>query len=223
MKTLFTAAVLFLMQFSFAQSKKETGTFTTVNVFDRISVELIPADANVITITGNRHEEVEIINKNGDLHIRMPLKKLLKGEEINVKLYYMELHAVDASEGSFVSSSQPIEQAMLSLTAKEGSEIKLDVVVDKLNVKSVTGATVTLSGKSKYQEVSLGTGGILKAKDLKTVQTSLSITTGGQADVNASDIVDVKIKAGGDVTVYGNPKKIDEKITLGGTVNRAAE
>src|SRR5690606_33900350 len=113
-----------------------------------------------------------------------------------------------------------MDQESLSLDAREGAGIQLILDVDKLNVRSVTGATARLSGSAKFMEASLGTGGILKAKELETASTSISITTGGQADIYATDSVEAKIKAGGDVTVYGNPRSIDEKLTLGGSVTR---
>ncbi len=223
MKTISAIALLLMMQISFGQEKRDPGEFTSLKVFDRISVELIPADANVVEISGTRSKEVEIVNKNGDLHIRMPLKKLLQGEEIQAKVYYRDLQKIEVGEGSFLSGAQVMKQEYLSLDAREGSEIRLMVEVGKLNVRSVTGATARLSGSAKFMEASLGTGGSLKAKELATAHTSISITTGGQAGIFATDLVEAKIKAGGDITVYGNPRKIEEKITLGGSVTRVSE
>src|SRR5690606_18677895 len=140
--------------------------------------------------------------------IRMALKKLLQGEEINAKVYYKKLNDIEVGEGSFLASDKPLVQQNLSLDVREGAEIKLTVEADKLNVRSVTGGIARLSGTAKFMDASLGTGGILKAKDLITVNSTISITTGGQADINATELVEAKIKAGGEVTVYGNPKKI---------------
>ena len=76
----------------FAQNvTKNPGEFTGVKVFDQISVKLIPSDESKVEISGLRAEEVEVINKNGELKIRMPFKKLLQGETIEATVYYQKL------------------------------------------------------------------------------------------------------------------------------------
>ena len=42
----------------------------------------------------------------------------------------------------------------------------------------------------------------------------------GEAHVNASKLVDVKIRAGGDVFIYGDPETINEDRVLGGRIKR---
>ena len=75
-----------------------------------------------------------------------------------------------------------------------------------------------MTGKSQSQDVTIGTGGVYKGKDLKTESTEIAIRAGGEADVNASDLLDIKIRAGGDVFVYGDPKKVNKSKALGGRI-----
>lgn len=219
MKNVLVVALFLMAQVSFSQISKNLGDFDELKVFDRISVEILPSDQNKIVITGNRSSDVEVVNNNGQLKIRMKLEKLLDGEDIQVMLHSRGLRSVDASEGSYISGTA-IKQSALDVTAKEGAEIKLTVEVNNLNVKSVTGGRVVIAGSATNQNINIGTGGVVEAKDLITSQTSVKISAGGEANVNATDRVDVNIKAGGEVRVYGNPKEIDEKITLGGSVKR---
>ncbi len=201
---------------------KDVGAFSSIKVFNGISVELISSDKNMVEITGSQKDQVETINKNGTLHIRMALKKTFEGEAITARVYYKHIDNIQANEGSYVSNASQIEQKLFSIEARHGSNVKLNLNVDKLNVRSVTGGTVTLTGAARNMSANLGTGGILKAKDLVAENADVKVSTGGQSDVNVTDILEVAIKAGGDVTVYGNPKTIEEKITLGGTVTKAA-
>ena len=41
------------------------------------------------------------------------------------------------------------------------------------------------------------------------------------ADVYATDLVDAKTRAGGEITIYGKPKQINEKKIAGGTIEQA--
>lgn len=223
MKNIIAIIGLLLVQPTFAQLNKNLGDFHEIKVFDRISVVLVPASENRIEITGSRSKDVEIVNKNGQLKIRMPLPKLLNGEEVMATIYSKGVRSIDVSEGSSVESASTIEQPSLDLTAKEGAQIKLTVAVKNLAVKSVTGGIIKLSGRAENQDISIGTGGIVAAKTLETSQTSISINAGGEADINATDLVSATVRAGGDINIYGNPKEVSESTTLGGRIVRVKE
>jgi len=213
--------MLFISSLGFSQVTKKLGEFNAINVFDRISVELIPSSENKIEIKGDRSGEVEIVNNNGKLKIRMKLKKLLDGEEITAKLYYTNLESIDASEGSYIISDALIKQPSIKVNAKEGSEIRLNIDVQKAELRAVTGGILQIKGSATNQDASVGTGGILRANGLETSQTTVTITTGGEADVRATELVDAKVRAGGTITVFGSPKQINKKVTLGGSINES--
>src|SRR3954468_24467617 len=107
-KSIFTAIFVGIAHLAMAQVSKNPGDFTKVKIYDRISAELIPASENKVEITGKRSKEVVIVNKNGELKLGMPPEKLLKGEEIEAKIYYTDLESIDASEGSYISSQKPV-------------------------------------------------------------------------------------------------------------------
>ncbi len=205
---------------AFAQTKN-LGDFDQLKVFDRITVNLVPSETAKIELVGKRSSDVEVVNKNGLLKIRMKLGKLLDGENVTATLYYKELNDIDASEGSLITNSTALKSPKMTVTAKEGAQIELNLDVQNVDVKSVTGAVVRLAGTAKRMEASLGTGGVLEAKTLKTEQTEISINAGGEAEVNATELVDASIKAGGNVTVFGHPKQIDKDIKLGGSVEES--
>lgn len=213
--------MLLISSLGFSQVTKKLGEFNAINVFDRISVELIPSSENKIEIKGDRAGEVEIVNNNGTLKIRMSLKKLLDGESVSAKLYYTNLESIDASEGSYIIGDDVIKQSSIKVNAKEGSEIRLNIDVEKAEVRAVTGGILQIKGSATNQDASIGTGGILRANGLETSQTTVKITTGGEADVRATELVDAKVRAGGTITIFGNPKQINKKVTLGGNINES--
>jgi hypothetical protein len=44
---------------------------------------------------------------------------------------------------------------------------------------------------------------------------------GGEAAIFATNSVDAKVRAGGDITIFGKPKQINKKIIAGGTIEQA--
>lgn len=218
MKKIALLVCLVVAQWSQAQVTRNLGDFDEVKVFDKINVLLIPAKENKIEATGARADELETVNKNGELKIRMPFPKLLTGEDITVKLYYKEIQTISASEGSTVQSEHIFKQTSLVVNANSGANVTLDINVDNVIVKSNSGGIVHLSGKASTQDVKITSGGILEARELSTSQTTINVAAGGQSEVNASILVNAKVRAGGSIFIYGSPKQINKEVFIGGTI-----
>ncbi len=219
MKKFIVIAFLGLGQMLSAQITRSVGEFTTVRAFDQIDVLLVKSDKNEVIISGSRKDDVEIVAKNDELKIRMKLSKLLKGEDVSVTLHYTgKIDRIDASEGARVASQDKFTATSFELSAKEGAEVKLDLDVQKLRSKTHSGGTLILTGSADNNDVLITSGGIVRASELHTKQTEVSINAGGQADIYATDYVKAKTKAGGDINIYGNPKQVDQKEFLGGRI-----
>lgn len=220
MKKSILIAVLLLFQMVSAQDiTKEIGDFNAVRIFDKIDALLVKGSENKIVIKGSRAQEVEVVNKNGELKVRMKLTKLLKGDDVSVTIYYKAIDRVEASEGARVSSQDTFKSVAFELNTKEGSEIKLKLDVQKLKSKANSGGILNITGTAVNHDVLITSGGILKGRDLDTKQTAITVNAGGEADITASDLVDAKTRAGGDINIYGNPAQVNQKTTAGGSIN----
>ncbi|MFV5694171.1 head GIN domain-containing protein [Flavobacterium sp. LB3P122] len=218
MKKLGIIAFVFLSQITNAQVSRNLGDFDEVKVFDKINVKLISSSENKVVITGDRADEVETVNKNGELKIRMPFPQLLSGNNIIVKLFFNSIESISASEGSSISSETDFKQTMLDLNAKSGATINIKIDVEKVNVKASAGGIINVSGKATNQDVVITSGGILKATNLHTTQTSISVAAGGKSEIYATTLVNAKVKAGGSIYIYGKPKQINKEVFIGGTI-----
>ena len=214
-------SLLIVSSMAFGQNEKNVGDFNKVTSFDRIDVLLIPSDENKVQLDGKNKEEVELINKNGELKIRMPLTKLLAGDNISVTVYYKNLTAVEANEGSRIACGDKISSVVFDVISKEGSEVKLILDVEKLNVRTANGSKVLMEGTANIQDVLVNSGGIYKAEKLESQITTISCNAGGEAAIFATNIVDAKVRAGGNITIFGKPKQINKKIIAGGTIEQA--
>lgn len=218
MKRIILIGFVFLSQFIFSQTTIELKDFDDVKVFDKLSVTLVASTENKAVITGTSQSKVEIVNKNGLLKIRMPLTKLMSGDEAKVTLYFKRIQSIDANEGSKVNCAAIFKQTTFDLSAQEGAQISVVLDVEKTSIKAYSGGIIKIIGKAITQSVLINSGGILEAGDLETSQTTVSLSAGGSADVRASSLVDAKIKAGGTISIYGKPKEIRQETFMGGTI-----
>lgn len=222
MKNVFTLLTIVSALTLTAQNsiKKTIGEFTELKVYDLIEVEMIKSNENKVIITGKNSDDVLVNNKSGKLKIKMKLEQIFDGNDTKVKLYYTSVDIIDVNEGAKVYSNDKIKQFEIDLRSQEGGTINVPCEVNYLNIKSVSGGVVEVSGKAKKQKVVLLTGGVFKGADNNTETTEVSINAAGEAYVRATDLVDIKIRAGGDVFIYGNPKTVNESRVFGGRIKR---
>jgi len=222
MKHTFATLVFLITSISFSQNpiSKTIGEFSILKAYDLINIEMIKSNENKVEITGKNASDVVVINKNGKLKIRMDLDEIFDGDDTFIKLYYTSVDIIDTNEGAYVYSEEAIDQYEINLRAQEGGKIKLKLKVKVAELKAVTGGILELYGKTNNQDINIATGGIFKGKDLTSVTTKIVIKAGGEAEINASELADIKIRAGGDVFIYGDPNTVNEDRALGGRIKR---
>jgi hypothetical protein len=215
-------SLLLISSITFAQTERFISDFTKVTTFDKIDVLLLSGTENKVILNGTNSEEVELVNKNGELKIRMPFAKMLSGDAVSVTVYYKKLKAVEANEGSRIGAKDAISALNFDIICKEGSEINLtNLLADKLQVRVSQGSIVTTKGTVKNQDILSNSGGKYDGQDCKSEQTEVTVNAGGIAHVYATDLVEAKTRAGGEIIIYGKPKQINEKKIAGGTIEQA--
>ena len=125
---------------------------------------------------------------------------------------------IDANEGAYVHSNDMIEQYEIELKTQEGGKIELPLKVKTADFRAVTGGILELSGTVNNQDIKINTGGIFNGEALESVTAEVAIKAGGEASVFATELMDIKIRAGGDVYIYGNPNTVKEDRALGGRI-----
>ncbi|MEM1137186.1 MAG: head GIN domain-containing protein [Bacteroidota bacterium] len=195
--------------------------FDIVKGFDGISINLIKSKENKAVITGKRVHKVAIVNRNGTLKVRMQVDKIFKGYDTFVDLYYTaNLKIIDANEEARIISEEMLNAEVLDLRAQEGGKLDFKCNTQQLLVRSITGGNIKVEGKTVTQDIKINTGGRYNGKGFESNYTTVSVNAVGHAQVYANNYVKADVKAGGTVAVFGNPKRMDEKTVLGGTVER---
>ncbi len=220
MKTLNIIIALFITSLSFGQNPivKNVGDFNTVKVYDRIVVNLVKSDENKVVITGEDASQVEVINKDGKLKIRMDFDLIFDGNKTFVHVHYNDLKVIDGNEGAEITSNELIEQDSIEIKMQEGARVKVGLKVKEAKLRSVTGGIIEASGQSDYAAITVNTGGIYEGRDLETEDAKVFVQAGGEVEVYSSKKIDITIRAGGDVYVYGNPAEVSRRRTFGGRI-----
>jgi len=207
-----------------AQDNKVTQNlepFKELKVFDGLSINLIKSSENKVIITGENTGKVAIVNNEGILKIRMQIGKIFSGYKTFVDLYYAgDIVVIDVNEDARIVTEYIIQQDVLELKAQEGGELVINAEVEQMLIKSVSGGVIRTAGSSNLQDVQINTGGVYEGKGFVTNFSTINVNAGSRAEINAKDYVKATVKAGGEVLVFGNPEKLEEKTVFGGTIKR---
>ncbi|WP_413531953.1 GIN domain-containing protein [Empedobacter brevis] len=214
-----SAVALLCSSFAFAQEEINIGDFNILKVYDKIPVELISSNKNLVELDGINASDIQVENNKGELRLKMTGTKLMQGGEASVKVYYKSLYEIQASQGSRIYSDDVVKAQSLYLTSNEGSSIKLPVKTSKLEVKINSGAEVILKGDAEFQTVIANSGGKYYSKTLNSDTASFTTNAGGVIEGRAEKSVDAKTRAGGVIDIYGNPDQRNQKKIAGGRIN----
>ncbi len=224
MKKLILLILVVSFQTVFSQNEErvqDLQKFTQIKVYDGLSVILVKSSENKAIITGDNVYKVNLVNNEGVLKVKMQIDKMFSGYRTFVELHYTEdLIVIDVNEDARITSESTIKQDVLELKAQEGGELSISAEVEQLLVKTITGGLIETNGFSDLQDVAINTGGIYEGKYFKTKFSTVNVNAGSRAEIFASDYVKAIVKAGGEVLVYGDPAKMEEKTVFRGTIKR---
>ena len=206
--------------FAYAQDRTQNlGDFNEIKVFNGLSVEIQRAEKAKIDISGEKTDDVVVKNVNGKLKLSLKFPEQFNADKVNLKIFYnQDVLTLDANEGSAIFSDEMIDQINLTIKTQEGAYIHVPVDVKYLTIKAVTGASIKVRGTATNQDVEVTTGGVYEAFDLITEYTDVTAASGGNAEVNVSNLLDAKVRFGGDVFYKGNPEKVNSKKVFGGKI-----
>jgi len=148
-----------------------------------------------------------------------------KFDQVEIEMRGDKLEISQRRPGWF-RSSRPID-VDVHLVAVRIEEAEFSTGIDALvegvdesvlDLEVNTGARATISGSCGTADYAVSTGGELHARGLECARIEVSSSTGGMADVYASEESEARASTGASVRVYGEPARWRERESLGGSV-----
>lgn len=209
--------------FGYAQIKREIAPFTAIRVSGSVDVYLHKASSPALELKVNGEVSADdIISKVKDDKLLIYIKPLKSFKEFRAKVhvYYQDLEEITVNTGSHIHQpdGEFIERSKLSVSSNTGGNLEIYCTVDSLIINCSQGSRVLAQGSANFQDVDLTAGGEFQGEKLISKQSKVTVKAGGLAKILAIDHLDVSVSAGGKVMYYGEPKKIEQSITLGGSI-----
>lgn len=202
MKTLLVMTAFVSFQMASAQKTKELKDFKNVSIGADTKVTLIKSSSNKLVIHGD-DEELSVINNGGSL--------ILNGEDLDITLYYKDnLESLSAASDAEVYGKDEIKSKEFTINVSSDAKVELVINVKKLVTSASSDAEITISGKATEHTAEISSDASFRGQDLLTESTNIVVSSDGVAVIFAKDTVNATVSSDGMLTVYGNPKKVNE-------------
>ena len=169
-----------------------------------------------INIVNALPSDVIIENDKNELVIKMKTR-LYKNVSVQVYLTYNDLREIKTGSGASIDNEGVLTGSHLLLDAGMDSSMDLKVDVETMEA-DVSAARITLEGYTQTLEAKATTGGKLEGQKLESQEAFVTANTGGVASVNVTQKLEAKAGTGGRVEYSGSPGSVDQRETLGGSV-----
>ncbi len=200
----------------------------TVNNFDGITVGgsfevevkigpvtsvVVEADDNIMknivtTVSGNTLQiRTEDLNNYSDVHMKVSVTTpALKN-----------IHA--SASADVVVQDVMINTGKLTFKASSGASIKTEIDAPEVETDVSSGASVTLSGKTKTYSSEASSGAVIKSWELLSENTIVKVSSGASAKVHASISLNATASSGAGVTYHG-AATVNKSVSSGGSVTQ---
>lgn len=221
MKQILIIFIVFLgVSLNAQEIRMDLENFSEVEVTRGLKVNFTKADENKAIITGNSRDKVQVNVEKGVLTVKTSLNQLVKVDNTVVEVYYKQIHSLEARQNSSIEFCGKITQPIFKLRASEGAGILATMEVENLIASASTGGTLNLMGSALMQEIDIRAAGEFKGENLIGDSINVNLTGGGNANIHARKYVNATARAGGNVYIYGNPEKVEEKASFGASIKK---
>ncbi|MEM8584391.1 MAG: head GIN domain-containing protein [Bacteroidota bacterium] len=196
-------------------------TFGQISLFGLFEMELIPASEARLVISSDDVDPSKVkVVQRGDLLKISLMRSLINDEEIDLTLYYVpnRLTSIQVGGGAQIHSSARLQAEDLRIRAGSGSQVFLDLELERLDATASEGGHLSLRGTAQSIDCNANTGGIIEGHRMIGQSVFCRAGTGGEVSIHAENLLDAKASTGGSIRYGGDAPEVNIRTILGGEV-----
>lgn len=176
--------------------------------------------AKVVVIADNNlHQVIETEVDGGVLKV-FANENIGWAKEKKVMVTVEKLSGVEVTSGSNAYSQNQIVTENLDIKSTSGANLTLEVNSRYLKADCSSGANIKLSGLAKEAELEASSGANLKGQELKADKCKMRASSGANVYATVIEQLEAKASSGGNITYYGEPGTTEIENSSGGNIHR---
>lgn len=198
--------------------------FNRLDVEGAVHLKLVQGNSNRLTLNVDtallRHLEVN--QPDDKLEIKL---NSMRGKRYRVdgklEVESINIEELNVNAGASFNMEDTLKVEDLEININAGGNAELGVLGRRVDCHVNAGGHVKLSGKTNKLNTSAVAGGNINARNLIAKDVSAETVAGGFISVYASESLDAKCSAGGQISYSGDPDKISKNTNSGGGISKA--
>ena len=204
--------------------ERNVSAFDKVEVHGAINLLVTQGPMQPVRIEADENllQYIEVEQQGGSIEIRTRNNvNLDPSRDIKVFLTAPEFKSIEVSGASHIRGQNKISGSDLRMKVSGAGSIRLEVDVPELTIDLSGASEIDLKGETRRFE--LNSSGASKARcfELLTEETVVDISGAGEAQVYASQKLDVEVSGAGNVRYKGEVKNINQQVSGAGSVQKA--
>lgn len=201
---------------------RTAGNFNGISVGGgfEVEVKIGPVTSVVVEADDNIIKYIETSTSGNTLKIRT--EDLHNYSDVHMKVYITtpSLKKVSTSASAeVVVQDVLVSTDKLTFKASSGSSIKTEIDAPEVDSDVSSGASITLSGKTKTYTAEASSGAEIRSWDLLSENTTVKVSSGSSARVHASVSLNATASSGASVTYHG-AAAVNKSVSSGASVEK---
>ena len=173
----------------------------------------------VIKVDDNIMNYIKITVYNGRLEISTKQNVILSNYDLTIDLTMTNLEELKTQSAGSIYGLTKFEVDRARFVISSAGNISINIDADYIDSRLSSAGSLTLKGTAKEHHALVSSAGNLRAFDLATKETSITLSSAGHAEVNVSDLLDARITSAGSLFYTGNPVVYQYRSSLGRIYN----
>ena len=204
--------------------QRNVSAFDRVEAHGAINLFVTQGELQPVRIEGDENllQYIEVVQQGGELEIKTRNNiNLDPTKDIKVYVSAPGYRRIAVSGASNIIGQNKISGSDLELDISGAGEIKMEVDVPEIKTEMSGSGAITLKGQTR--KFVLETSGAAKAMcyGLLSEETIVDISGAGEAQVYASQRLQVDVSGAGNVSYKGEVKNISQEVSGAGSVRNA--
>jgi hypothetical protein len=204
--------------------QRNVSAFDRVEAHGSINLYVTQGEVQPVRIEGDENllQYIEVVQQGGTLEIRTRDNVNIRpSKDIKVYVSAPEYKSIEVSGASNIIGQNKVSGSDLELKVSGAGQIRMEVDVPEIRTEMSGSGELTLKGETKRFVLNTSGAGKAMCFGLLSEETVIDISGAGEAEVYASQKLEVDVSGAGSVRYKGEVKNINQEVSGAGSVQKA--
>ena len=188
----------------------EVGDFRSIDIQGVFNITLIPGEAMpvVLETDENLQELISIKVRNKTLYVSQTKDAVYRHSKMELQIPYSVIEKINVGGACKLRADDTLVADKLLFDISGAADIELALDVANLQTNVSGAANISFEGRANKHNARLSGASNIRAEELYTLDTRISLSGAGSAHVHATETLNASLSGVGSIRYYGGPKNI---------------